>query len=106
MSTSEDRAAQWHRLFNRLDAAVTHHRRGKSEPFAFMDEVDEDLYAARDRIYRDVTPNTSNSLEFLDKIEEYDRIAKVISESCPHMHYIRLSECVKALLQNHQSASN
>lgn len=40
----------WRRLFNRLDAAISHHARdGK----ALANEMDEELYAARDRIVRD-----------------------------------------------------
>lgn len=38
----------WIRLFNRLEAAVSHHKKDKGKLFA--DEVDEALWAARDKI--------------------------------------------------------
>ncbi len=38
------------RLFNRLEAAVSHHKAGKSD--LIVDEVDEALYAARDKILK------------------------------------------------------
>lgn len=38
------------RLFNRLEGAVAHHRKAKSE--LFVDEVDEALYAAQDRVLK------------------------------------------------------
>lgn len=41
---------RWVRLFNRMDAAIGHHKRDKREPW--RDEVDERLYAARDAVVR------------------------------------------------------
>lgn len=41
----------WIRLYVRLEGAVNHHQRDKSE--LFVDEIDEALYAARDRVVRD-----------------------------------------------------
>jgi hypothetical protein len=52
-TTERDR---WIRLFNRLDAAITHHQKAKSD--MFMDEVDEALYAARAKVLRDAAANT------------------------------------------------
>ncbi len=47
-------AADWQRLFNRLDAAISHHKRDQGDtPFA--SDADERLYAARDRILRDAS---------------------------------------------------
>lgn len=51
---TDDAVAQrdaWIRLFNRLEASISHHKAGKSD--MFTDEVDEALYAARDRILKD-----------------------------------------------------
>jgi hypothetical protein len=41
---------RWIRLFNRLEAAVTHHKRDTA---GFASNADDSLYAARDRILRD-----------------------------------------------------
>lgn len=41
---------RWIRLFNRLEAAVTHHKRDTAQ---FTTDADERLYAARERILRD-----------------------------------------------------
>ncbi len=41
---------RWVRLFNRLDAAVSHHKKATA---IFESTFDEALYAARDRIMRD-----------------------------------------------------
>lgn len=41
----------WVRLFNRLEAAVAHHEKDKGDNW--VDEVDDALYAARDRIVKD-----------------------------------------------------
>lgn len=41
----------WHRLFNRLDAAITHHFNATFN--GFTETHDEALYAARKRIYAD-----------------------------------------------------
>ncbi len=38
----------WIRVLNRLEAAVSHHRRDKGD--IWVDEVDDELYVARDRI--------------------------------------------------------
>jgi hypothetical protein len=46
-----DQRDEGRRLFNRIEAAISHHRRDKSE--LFVDDIDERLYAARDRILRD-----------------------------------------------------
>lgn len=46
--TQRDR---WIRLFNRLDGAITHHERDKTD--GFMDEIDEALYAARKKVLKD-----------------------------------------------------
>lgn len=45
----EERDA-WIRLFHRLEAAVTHHKR---DTLPFASNADDGLYAARDRILRD-----------------------------------------------------
>lgn len=42
---------RWHRLFNRIEAAISHHKKHTDRLFA--DNHDEALYAARDRILRD-----------------------------------------------------
>ncbi len=42
----------WMRLFNRLDAAITHHKRD-CEKNDVPDTHDEALWAARDRVLRD-----------------------------------------------------
>jgi 1,2-phenylacetyl-CoA epoxidase PaaB subunit len=42
---------RWVRLFNRLEAAVSHHKKASAR--RFVDDHDEALYAARDRICRD-----------------------------------------------------
>lgn len=47
-----DELARWKRLFNRLEAAIGHHKRAGEERF-FVDAHDEALYAARDRVLRD-----------------------------------------------------
>lgn len=54
VAAREERDA-WIRLFNRLDAAVGHHKRGCGANFA--DDIDEALWAARDRILRDAANN-------------------------------------------------
>jgi hypothetical protein len=40
----------WIRQFNRLDAAITHHRAADR----FKDDHDDALYAARDRVLKDI----------------------------------------------------
>ncbi len=40
----------WIRLWNRLEAAISHHKKATAD---FATEADEALYAARDRILRD-----------------------------------------------------
>lgn len=40
----------WIRLFNRLDAAINHHKRDTAQ---FATDADERLWAARDRIVRE-----------------------------------------------------
>ena len=52
---------RWIRLFNRLEAAITHHKKAKSA--MFVDEVDEALYAARDRVLRDAATNQEGRRE-------------------------------------------
>lgn len=46
-----DERDHWIRLFNRLDAAISHHRKSPH----FKDRHDEALYAAADRILRDAS---------------------------------------------------
>lgn len=46
---------RWRRLFNRLDAAITHHK-AATEPFG--SNADESLWAARDRVVRDAHQDT------------------------------------------------
>lgn len=41
----------WIKSWNRLEAAISHHKKAKSD--MFVDEVDEALYAARDRILKE-----------------------------------------------------
>ncbi len=53
-----DERDRWIRLFNRLEAAVSHHKKDKST--VFVDEVDEALYAARDHILRDAAGTTTD----------------------------------------------
>jgi hypothetical protein len=50
---SDARAARdkWIRLFSRLESAVIHHRNAKQD--LFVDEVDEALYSAWDKIIRE-----------------------------------------------------
>jgi len=48
LSDGRDR---WVRLFNRLDGAISHHRKAKSD--LFIDEVDESLYHAHDQILKE-----------------------------------------------------
>lgn len=48
MSPQEQRD-EWIRLFNRLDAAISHHEKADR----FKDDHDEALYKARQRILRD-----------------------------------------------------
>lgn len=43
---------KWIRLFNRLEAAIAHHKRD-TEWAATTDDADEALWVARDRIVRD-----------------------------------------------------
>jgi hypothetical protein len=43
----------WIRLFNRLEASITHHRKGKLFGFDTSDEVDEALWHARDQVLKD-----------------------------------------------------
>lgn len=43
----------WIRLWNRLEAAITHHRRDKLNGVDTSDEIDEALWKARDKILRD-----------------------------------------------------
>lgn len=46
-----DQRDECRRLFNRIEVTISHHRRDKSD--LFTDEVDDRLYAARDRVLRD-----------------------------------------------------
>ncbi len=50
-----DERDRWIRLFNRLDAAITHHQQADR----FKDDHDEALYAARDRVIREATTKTT-----------------------------------------------
>jgi hypothetical protein len=45
-----DERDHWIRLFNRLEAAVTHHKRAQGD---LPTDADEALYVARDKILRD-----------------------------------------------------
>jgi len=45
---------RWIRLFNRLEAAISHHQQADR----FKDDHDEALYAARERILRDAAGDT------------------------------------------------
>lgn len=47
---------RWVRAFNRLDAAINHHDRDTSN--AFCSDADERLWAARERITRDLHQGT------------------------------------------------
>lgn len=49
----EDERNRWIRHWNRLEAAVTHHRAGKLAGVDTSDEIDEALWSARDKILRD-----------------------------------------------------
>jgi hypothetical protein len=51
----------WIRLFNRLEASISHHKKAKSA--LFVDEVDEALYAARDKILKTAASSPSHSPE-------------------------------------------
>src|SRR4051812_43086376 len=42
------------RLFNRLEAAISHHKKAHDSGRYFADDPDEALWAARDKILRDV----------------------------------------------------
>jgi hypothetical protein len=42
----------WIRLFNRLEASVTHHRKGKLYGIDTSDEIDEALWTARDKVLK------------------------------------------------------
>jgi hypothetical protein len=42
----------WVRLFNRLEVSITHHKKAKEYGINFVDEVDERLYEARDKILK------------------------------------------------------
>jgi hypothetical protein len=42
---------KWIKLFSRLESAVIHHRNGKQD--LFVDEVDEALYSAWEKIIRE-----------------------------------------------------
>lgn len=53
MTADRDR---WIRAFNRLDAAITHHRRDTLNGVDTSDEADEALWVARDKILRDLGP--------------------------------------------------
>jgi hypothetical protein len=50
---------RWVKAFNRLDAAITHHRRDTLGGVDTSDEADEALWAARDKIIRDLGPEGS-----------------------------------------------
>lgn len=45
-----DERDHWIRLFNRVEAAISHHKKATA---TFATDADEALYAARDRILRD-----------------------------------------------------
>ncbi len=51
---------RWVRLFNRLDAAVTHHQKATREQ-GFTEVHDDALYAARARILRDAADPLSST---------------------------------------------
>jgi hypothetical protein len=51
----------WIRLFNRLEASVTHHRKGKLAGVDTSDEIDEALWKARDKILTDAAGATASS---------------------------------------------
>ena len=51
-SAMSDERDHWIRLFNRLDAAINHHKRD-TEAAWDVTEADEALYAAQQRILRD-----------------------------------------------------
>lgn len=60
MSTHERKSSveqrdRYIKLFNRLEAAITHHRNAKLSDVDTSDEIDEALWAARGKILRDAS---------------------------------------------------
>lgn len=53
-----DERDRWIRLFNRLEAAVSHHKKASAE---FPQTHDEALYKARDKILKDAAPSDEQS---------------------------------------------
>lgn len=56
VATARNDRDRWVRLFNRLEAAVSHHKRDTA---GFATDADERLYAARERILRDAATGPS-----------------------------------------------
>jgi hypothetical protein len=50
----ESDGAKWVRAFNRLDAAITHHRRAASNPLGDHEDADTALYKAQHKIVGDL----------------------------------------------------
>lgn len=55
LTAEQDDRDHWIRVFNRLEAAISHHKRDTA---GFATDADEALYAARDRILRDTATRT------------------------------------------------
>jgi dsDNA-specific endonuclease/ATPase MutS2 len=59
-NASEDERHRWIRFFNRLEAAISHHKNARGD---FTDLADEALYKARDKILRDAASSGATAPE-------------------------------------------
>lgn len=71
----------WIRLFTRLEAAVTHHRKGKLFGIDTSDEIDEALWAARDKVLKaaaggDLLPATAKPFEYAQS-QDLDSLGQI-----------------------------
>lgn len=68
---------RWIRLFNRLDSAVNHHKKGRIG-LVFADEADVSLYAAQARILRDAALPAHEPDDGADDAEDHEDGEQVV----------------------------
>jgi dynactin complex subunit len=79
---------EWRKLFNRLEASVTHHKTAKLYGIDTSDEIDEALWTARDKVLRDaaaLTP-TRTTLNADSNSKDLDESGAIGNEPDDAMH--------------------
>lgn len=69
----------WIRLFNRMDAAITHHRKAKLTGVDTSDEADEALWKVRDKLLRVASERVGDAIEVA--LDDYPALGQKRPES-------------------------